>query len=194
MSKSKLRVVLFVLCILIFGLNIYAAEPAGDDSSITINEDETYVFITGDFSNYSDPDGNALTSIRIASDVLLGSLTNGESPIIVGNTYNIGDLSYTPVLNANGDNYASFTYYLVDSEGEVSLSPNTMTINVTSVNDAPVITGTISLSTSEDTPLTITIDDVTYTDDNYEGSATYSLIIQDGTNYTHEGNTITPTA
>ncbi|MCW3789901.1 VCBS domain-containing protein, partial [Plebeiibacterium sediminum] len=51
-----------------------------------------------------------------------------------------------------------------------------------------------SLSTSEDTPLTITIDDVTYTDDNYEGSATYSLIIQDGTNYTHEGNTITPIA
>ncbi len=121
--------------------------PTGDDSSITIAEDETHLFVIGDFTNYSDPEGNALTYIQIATDVSLGELSSGGSAISTGVNYTLGSLSYTPALNASGDNYTTFTYYLVDSEGGVSASANTMTINVTAVNDAPVLTvGNVSIS------------------------------------------------
>ena len=54
-----------------------------------------------------------------------------------------GNLKFTPGANANGAPYASFTFQVQDNGGtanggvDLDQTPNTITINVTSVNDAP---------------------------------------------------------
>src|SRR5205814_8697803 len=57
-----------------------------------------------------------------------------------------GNLKFTPASNANGSPYASFTFQVQDdggtANGGVNLdqSPNTITANVTTVNDEPART------------------------------------------------------
>jgi hypothetical protein len=62
-----------------------------------------------------------------------------------------GKLIFTPAANANGSNYANFTFRVQDNGGTVSggvdtdSTARTVTINVTSVNDAPAGTsGTLT--------------------------------------------------
>ena len=61
---------------------------------------------------------------------------------------NSGLLKFVPVANANGTSYASFTFQVQDNGGtanggvDLDQSPNTMTVNVTSINDAPAGTNT----------------------------------------------------
>src|SRR4029077_16259147 len=56
-----------------------------------------------------------------------------------------GLLKFTPAVNANGTGYASFTFQVQDNGGtanggvDLDPSPNTITVNVTPVNDAPVL-------------------------------------------------------
>src|SRR5262249_43175734 len=51
--------------------------------------------------------------------------------------------TYTPAAQGNGTPYASFTFQVRDDgdpSGAIDQSPNTITINVTAVNDAPTFT------------------------------------------------------
>ena len=75
-------------------------------------------------------------------------LTNNGVAVTAGQfvslaNINSGLLKFTPAVNANGLNYASFTFQVQDSGGTVNggvdldQSPNTITVNVTAVNDAP---------------------------------------------------------
>ena len=70
-----------------------------------------------------------------------------------------GLLVFTPAANANGTGYASFTFQVQDDGGtanggvDLDQSPNTMTINVTAVNDAPAGTDK-TVTTLEDTAYT----------------------------------------
>ncbi len=54
-----------------------------------------------------------------------------------------GQLKFKPVANANGTGYDSFTFQVQDDGGtanggvDTDASANTMTIDVTSVNDEP---------------------------------------------------------
>ena len=75
----------------------------------------------------------------------------------------------TPAANANGTAYSSFTFQVEDDGGtanggvNLDLSAKAMTINVTSVNDAPI--GTIAtVTTLEDTAYTFTTADFGFTD------------------------------
>ena len=60
-------------------------------------------------------------------------------------------------MNANGNNYASFTFQVRDYGGTANAgvdedpTPNTLTFDVTAVNDAPAGTDT-TLTILEDTP------------------------------------------
>src|SRR5205085_10031043 len=62
-----------------------------------------------------------------------------------------GNLVFT--ANANGAGYASFTFQVQDDGGGTDLDTvaRTMTVNVTSVNDAPVGANN-TVTTNEDTP------------------------------------------
>ena len=66
-----------------------------------------------------------------------------------------------PAANANGTPYTTFTFQVQDDGGtanggvDLDQSPNTMTVNVTSVNDAPAGTDT-AVTTDEDVTYTFT--------------------------------------
>ena len=55
-----------------------------------------------------------------------------------------GKLVFAPAADANGAGYAAFTFQVQDNGGtanggvDLDVTPRTMTVNVTSVNDAPV--------------------------------------------------------
>ncbi len=80
------------------------------------------------------------------------------------------------------------------NDGSANSNIYNLTITVNAVNDAPVITGQGTLSTNEDTPLTINLADLTVTDADNTYPTGFSLTVQSGSDYTFSGNTITPSA
>ncbi len=115
--------------------------PAGTDKTITTPEDAAYTFTAADFG-FTDPDpGDTLSAVRIESLPSAGSLTLSLAPISapqVITSANIGNLAFTPAAQANGAGYATFTFSVQDTGGPAyDPSPNTITIDVTAVNDAP---------------------------------------------------------
>src|SRR5262249_38070663 len=80
-----------------------------------------------------------------------------------------GDLQFTPAADANGATYASFTFQVQDDGGtanggvDLDQTPNTITVNVTSVNDAPAGTAK-TITTLEDTAYTFAVADFGFSD------------------------------
>ncbi len=82
----------------------------------------------------------------------VGALALDGSPVSAGAVVPVADildgkLQFAPAVNANGAGYASFTFQVRDNGGTANggvntdQSANTMTVDVTSVNDAPVADG-----------------------------------------------------
>ena len=113
--------------------------PTSANGSVTMNEDEAYAFQESNFA-FTDTDaGDRLASIRVVTLPGEGSLTADGSPVSAGDTVDdIELLVFTPVADANGANYASFTFKVSDGVLE-SASAYTMTLDVTPVADAPVV-------------------------------------------------------
>src|SRR5207253_1317756 len=82
-------------------------------------------------------------------------VTAGQSISVANLT--AGNLKFVPDANENGSPYATFTFQVQDNGGtanggvDLDQSPNTMTINVTSVNDAPSFTKGANQTVNEDT-------------------------------------------
>src|SRR5204862_1638633 len=115
-----------------------------------------------------------LTAVKITTLPGAGTLQNDGVNVTAGQfvslaDINAGKLVFTPVANANGAGYAAFTFQVQDNgataNGGVDLdaTPRTMTLNVTSVNDAPVGTNN-TVTTLEDTTYTFTAADFGFTD------------------------------
>ncbi|OGN81255.1 MAG: hypothetical protein A2X24_13030 [Chloroflexi bacterium GWB2_54_36] len=81
------------------------------------------------------------------------------------------------------------TYEVCGTTDNQSVCSN---VSVEDFNDPPVITGQSSLSTPEETPLTITLADLTVADPDNTYPTDFSLTVQPGTNYSLLGNQITP--
>ncbi|WP_033580933.1 DUF4347 domain-containing protein, partial [Dickeya chrysanthemi] len=145
--------------------------------SKTFNEDSAQTFSAADFG-FSDVDsGDTLQSITIVTAPTAGELfidANSDGVRDSGDTLlgdgavvsaaNIGKLTFRPTANANGTGYASFTWKVSDG---TALSGNTgmMTLNVTPVNDAPVISNTsVSKTLNEDSALTFSAADFGFSD------------------------------
>src|SRR5262249_51023606 len=123
-------------------------EPAGTDNTVTTLEDNAYTFATGNFG-FSDPNdspGNNFQAVEITTLPGAGSLTDNGIGVTAGQFVSVGDINggllvFSPAANANGTNYAHFTFQVQDDGGtansgqDTDQSPNTITINVTSVND-----------------------------------------------------------
>ena len=124
--------------------------PQGIDNSVTTAEDTAYIFTLGDFA-FSDPDdspANNLLAVRIATLPAAGLLTDNGVGVTAGQFVSAGDIAagkllFSPAANASGTSYASFTFHVQDDGGttnggvDTDPTPRTMTVNVTSVNDAP---------------------------------------------------------
>ena len=115
---------------------------------MTLNEDGT-TFAVSDF-NFTDSQGDALHSIKITQLPAAGTLTLSGTAVTANQIIEANDipnLVFTPAANANGAGYASFDFTVND--GELESTAETMTLNVTAVNDAP-ITGTENTLTFDD--------------------------------------------
>jgi VCBS repeat-containing protein len=115
------------------------APVAASDAFSTAEDTSLTVAVPGILSNDSDVDGNSLTAVLV---------TGPAHGTLVLNTN--GSFTYTPTANYSGPD--SFTYRAND--GLLSSNVATVSIAVTSSNDAPVAVNN-SYSTNEDTLLSI---------------------------------------
>ncbi|HYC44258.1 MAG TPA: cadherin-like domain-containing protein [Burkholderiales bacterium] len=144
--------------------------------TVTQLEDTPYAFQTSDFivADASDSPANALFAVRIASLPTAGSLTLNGAAVAVGDFISVADIAagnftFTPALNAFGNNHARFTFQVQDDGGTANGGVNldaiarTLQMNVTRVSDAPVGTSG-SVTAIEDTIFTFTAAAFGFTD------------------------------
>lgn len=137
--------------------------PAGTNNTFTLLEDGARSFTAADFG-FTDPVDAANTSGANAFQAVIittipgagtGTLTldtgGGPVAVVAGQSIpvgQIGGLAFTPAANANGNGEASFTFQVQDTGGtanagiDTDQSANTITFNVTAINDAPAGTDT----------------------------------------------------
>ncbi len=125
--------------------------PSGADNTITIAEDTSHTFVAADFG-FSDPNDSPaddLLSVQITTLPLAGSLTLDGNPVAAGDDISVADINagllvFSPAADDNGLGYASFGFKVRDdggtANGGINLDPSadTITIDVTEVNDNPV--------------------------------------------------------
>ncbi len=115
----------------------------------------------------------------------------GDFSIIVfdGDNYTVTGNEIIPDADFNG----TLTIPIEVNDGIDTSDIFEITIEVTPVNDIPVITGTISqLITSEETPLLITIDDIEVVDPDNVFPNDFTLVVESGSNYSVSNNEVTP--
>jgi Ca2+-binding RTX toxin-like protein len=130
--------------------------PSGMDAIISGTEDVARTLNATDFG-FTDTDGNTLFSVVISTLPATGTLRLNGNAVTVGQAITVGQLNdnllvYTPAANANGDGVAALTFRVRDNGGtanggiDTDPSANTLTFNVTAVNDAPTVTITTAPS------------------------------------------------
>src|SRR5205814_199924 len=161
--------------------------PAGTNNTVSVLEDGSYTFAAADFG-FTDPTdaasaagANALLAVEITTLPGAGSLTNNGVAVTAGQFVSAADitagkLKFSPATNDNGAGYASFTFQVQDDGGtahsgvDLDQSANTLTIDVTSVNDAPAGTNN-TVSVLEDGSYTFAAADFGFTDPTDAASA-----------------------
>ena len=133
--------------------------PTAMDGEVTTKEDTEYTFQSSDF-NFTDTDANdELDHVIIVSLPGSGSLKVDGKALVEGDLPDeiskgeIDDddlLTYEPPSDANGNDYATFTFKVNDGDDD-SASAYTMTIDVDSVPDVTDVAVT-STPTSGTTP------------------------------------------
>jgi VCBS repeat-containing protein len=136
--------------------------PVAADNAYSVNEDNTLtVAAPGVLGNDSDPDGDTLTAVLV-SGPSHGTLTLNPD----------GSFTYTPAENFFGTDY--FTYQAYDGVAYSNVA--TVTITVTSVNDAPVAQND-SYTTDEDTPLVVPASGVLGNDSDVDGDTLTAVLV-----------------
>ncbi|MCE5164131.1 DUF4347 domain-containing protein [Plesiomonas sp. PI-19] len=145
--------------------------------SKTVNENSVQTFNPADFG-FSDADSiDTLQSITIVTAPAAGELfidanndgVRDSGDTLLGNgavvsAANISKLTFRPTANANGAGYAAFTWQVSDGTA-LSANTGTMTLNVTPVNDAPVISNTsVSKTVNENSVQTFNPADFGFSD------------------------------
>ncbi|PMG05340.1 hypothetical protein BCV08_05840, partial [Vibrio breoganii] len=165
--------------------------PTVTGQAVSTNEDTTRAFTTSEFG-YSDQDGDALQYVTISSLPSHGLLLLNGKAVTTNQQISKADLdgghlTFTPINNENGANYAQFTF--TANDGNQDSASATMILNVDAVNDAPTV-GSSFISSLEDKPHAFTTADFKYSD--IDGDALNHITI---TNVAHgvltlNGNTI----
>ena len=118
--------------------------PLGTDGAVTTNEDTPYTFTQSDFG-FTDVD--VPDSLVGGADRHLAGRGHADPVGQRGHRrsgdhrrgYHRGNLVYTPPANANGAGFTSFTFSVRDAASAYDPAANTLTVNVTAVNDAPTL-------------------------------------------------------
>jgi len=156
--------------------------PEGTDSTLNIYEDAAHIFNALDFG-FTDTDGNTFTSVEIVTVPLNGNLALSGNAVQAGDIVpasGIGNLSFTPQLNAFGNAYDSLTFKVIDDGGTTSngidkdIAANQITFNVLQVNDAPDGTDSV-IAVSEYSTHNLSAADFGFTDVEPDNFATVTL-------------------
>ena len=159
--------------------------PTGTNATITVQEDGTKTFAASDFGfadTNDNPAANALSAVIITALPASGTLKLGTSPVTANQSIavaSLGNLVYAPAANANGSNYATISFKVQDNGGtlnngvDTSVTANTLTINVTAVNDAPTGGPTFTGSAQVGSTLTAAIGTLADLDGIPQGAITY---------------------
>jgi hypothetical protein len=142
---------------------------------VNISEDTDRAIVLADLI-VTDPDDTYPADFTL-------TVGDGANYTHVGNTI-------TPAPNFTG----SLTVPVVANDGTNNSASFNLTVTVAPVNDAPTITGQNVVNISEDTDRAIVLADLIVTDPDNAYPADFTLTVGDGADYTHTGNTITPTA
>ncbi|OMP77848.1 tandem-95 repeat protein, partial [[Flexibacter] sp. ATCC 35208] len=154
--------------------------PTVSDNSVSAAEDNPLTFTAANFTSvYTDPDGTALSKIKIVSLPQNGSFKLNGVIITAGQEIAAADLAkivFTPTANWNGT--TSFQWNGSDGTSYATTAA-TMTINITPVNDAPTISLPTGLAVTEDTPASLK--DVSFADvDAGTGTITVTFTVPTG--------------
>ncbi|MCX7211794.1 MAG: Ig-like domain-containing protein [Burkholderiales bacterium] len=152
--------------------------PSGASATLTTNEGTVWVFAATDFGfgDANDTPANAFSAVTISSLATAGNLTLAGTAVTVGQSISIADINagrlvFTPVANASGTGYASFTFRVQDNggtaNGGVDLDPTAkmITFNVIAANDAPS-GASATLTMAEGTPWVFAATDFGFSDTN----------------------------
>ncbi len=133
--------------------------PTGADRTVTLSEDTSKVLSLADFG-FSDADtvrdGDQLEKVQLTDLPDDGRLLLNGSSVSLNQEISradilAGKLVFKPDANESGSNYASLGFKVYDGY-QYSSSANTLTFNVTNLNDAPSFQNGVSLSpVNEDT-------------------------------------------
>jgi VCBS repeat-containing protein len=157
--------------------------PVANPDSVETDEDTAITISASDLiGNDADVDGDTLSIIGV------GNAVNGTVEL------NGGDPIFTPTLDFNGA--ASFDYTLSDGNGGTATA--TVAVTVNAVNDDPVANPD-SVTTDEDTAITIAAADLLDNDTDVDGNALSIIGVGNAVNGTVELNgeanpVFTPTA
>lgn len=141
--------------------------------TLSVNEDLPLTLSVSDFT-ISDPDS-----------------APGDMSLTVygGSHYSVAGTTVTPEANWHG----TLSVQVTVSDGESDSEPYDALVTVNPVNDAPSITGQSEIVVPEDNTIELILSHFTVSDvDNPSGP--FTLTVQSGTNYSHEGNRITPSS
>ncbi len=141
--------------------------PTAAADSYSVAEDGTLtVNAKGILANDTDPDGNMLSAVQVTG-VSHGTLTLNAD----------GSFTYAPAANYNGPD--SFTYKANDG----ALDSNTVTVSltVTSVNDAPIAFPD-SYTVAEDTTLSVVASGVLNNDTDVESASLSAVLVSNASN------------
>ncbi len=139
-----------------------ADNPTAIDTTIAAQEDQTYTFSVALFG-FSDVDGDAFAGIQLQNLPDRGSLLlNGQKLSAVSFISDVSKLSFLANANEFGTAYTSFSFIAKDASGSYS-NPHSISINVLSVNDAP-ISKSYSKNIKEDIPYYFNSQDVYFSD------------------------------
>lgn len=126
----------------------------------------------------------------VVSDLLVSDPDNTDLTLVVfsGDNYTLSGNTILPVQDYSG----ALTVPLQVSDGELTSNVFELKLEVTPVNDLPVITGQTPVETDEDTPVTIQLSHLTVLDVDNSYPSGFMLLVSSGANYSVSGSTVTP--
>ncbi len=161
-----------------FGFQV-SVTPVNDAPQITSQQtlsttEDTPITIDFSHLTVSDPDNTYPSGFTLS--------------VFPGNNYSLAGNTITPASNYQG----TLVVGTQVNDGSAGSNVFQLQITVTNLNDTPVITGQQIVSTAEDSPVAISLNDLTVFDPDNAYPAGFTLTIGAGTNYSVSGNTITP--
>jgi hypothetical protein len=121
------------------------AVPSGSDATLSTVEDTPVTLTLADFG-FSDPNGYAFTTVYLTSQPVGGAVTLNGAPYPSGlgwpisvASINAGQVAWVPNAHVAGAAASTVTFQVQNSNGEIDPTPNTLTLNISPVNDAPTM-------------------------------------------------------